>query len=178
MPDDDFLLVVAIQTAEVHPVNAHHRHVMAALGLIVDRHDLLAVVPPLVLGVVVGRFDFQDGRAAVWELHQVVQIGQHPRVFRVLEHTFALVDLQPGLFLKDAGHQRLQQVSHLQGNPVFLVIRRHDTQLIVVEVPSGAEWGDPKYRSGVTTAKPLPAPSQPFIPRESRCIHQHQRLIR
>ena len=56
--DDDFILAVAIETAEIHTVQIDYRHVVAALGLIIDRHNLLAVVLPFVPGVIVRGFDF------------------------------------------------------------------------------------------------------------------------
>ena len=107
MADDDLILVVSIQTAEVNSVQIHDRHIMPSLRFVVHRNDLLAVVPPVFSGVIICRLDLQNGIAAVRKLHKVVQIRQHPRIQRVLEHDLPLKDMQPGFLRKNPRNQIL-----------------------------------------------------------------------
>ena len=107
MPDDDLILIVSIQAAEVDPVQIHDRHIMPTLRFVVHRNDLLAVVPPVFSGVIICRLDLQNGIAAVRKLHKVVQIRQHPRIQRVLEHDLPLKDMQPGFLRKNPRNQIL-----------------------------------------------------------------------
>ena len=52
---------IAVKAAEVDPVNVHDRHVVPPLRFIVDRNDFLAVVPPVILGIIVRGLDLKDG---------------------------------------------------------------------------------------------------------------------
>ena len=113
---------------------------MPPLRFVVDRNDLLAVVPPVILGVIVRGLDLKDGCCTVRQVHHVIQIRQHPGIQRVLEHEWPAVDLIARLMGEDLSNQRLQQSSNLQLNPVFSIIRCDDIQLVIVEIPPGTEW--------------------------------------
>ena len=58
----------------------------------------------------------------------------------MLEHEWPAVDLIARLMGEDLGNQRLQQSSNLQLDPVFVIVCRDDIQLVIVEIPPGAEW--------------------------------------
>ena len=58
--DDRLVFRISVKAAEVDPVNVHDRHVVPPLRFIVDRNDLLAVVPPVILGVIVRGLDLKD----------------------------------------------------------------------------------------------------------------------
>ena len=164
VPDDDLFLVVSIEAAVIDPVQVHHRHVVPSLGLVVHRNNRFSVVLPLVAGVVVGGLALQDGCAAVRHFHKEIQIGQHPGVGRVLEHTLAPVDFQPGLLRKDAGHQILQQSSDLHSDPVPFIVLDRKVPLVVVEVHRCPKRGDPQDSRRVAAAKSLAAVRKPFFP--------------
>ena len=138
--DDRLVFRIAVKAAEVDPVNVHDRHVVPPLRFVVDRNDLLAVVPPVILGVIIRGFDLKDGCCTVRQFHHVIQIRQHPGIQRVLEHEWPAVDLIVRLMGEDLGNQRLQQSSNFQLNPVFGIIRCDDIQLVIVEIPPGTEW--------------------------------------
>lgn len=72
--DDNFVLIVAIQAAIEDFIDVHNGHVMPPLCLVVDRNTFLAVLPPVVFCVVVGRFDFQQRNFSVWQADEVVHI--------------------------------------------------------------------------------------------------------
>ena len=59
--DDCLVFRISVKAAEVDPVNVHDRHVVPPLRFIVDRNDFLAVVPPVILGVIIRGFDLKDG---------------------------------------------------------------------------------------------------------------------
>ena len=94
--NDDFVLVVAVEAAIEDFVDVHNGHVVSPLCFIVDGNTFLAVLPPVVFCVVVGRFDFQNRNFSVWQADKVVHICQHERILRVLEHFLDLENLQPG----------------------------------------------------------------------------------
>lgn len=94
--DDDFVLVVSVKAAIEDFVNVHNGHVVASLRFIVDGNTFLAVLPPVVFRVVVGRLDFQNRNLSVWQTDKVVHICQHERILRVLEHLLDLENFQPG----------------------------------------------------------------------------------
>lgn len=59
--DDCLVFRISVKAAEVDPVNVHDRHVVPPLRFIVDRNDFLAVVPPVILGIIVRGLDLKDG---------------------------------------------------------------------------------------------------------------------
>ena len=59
--DHRLVFRIAVKAAEVDPVNVHDRHVVPPLRFVVDRNDFLAVVPPVILGVIIRGFDLKDG---------------------------------------------------------------------------------------------------------------------
>ena len=120
--DNDFVLIVAIQTAIEDFVNIHNCHVVPPLCLIVNGNTFLAVLPPVVFCVVVGRFDFQNRNFPVWQADKVVYICQHEGILRMLEHLFDLEYFQPGFLGEDLGDQRFQQMPHFQRYPVACII--------------------------------------------------------
>ena len=138
--DHRLVFRISVKAAEVDPVNVHDRHVVPPLRFIVDRNDFLAVVPPVILGVIIRGFDLKDGCCTVRQFHHIIQIRQHPGIQRVLEHEWPAVDLIARLMSEDLGNQRLQQSSNLQLDPVFVIVCRDDIQLVIVEIPPGAEW--------------------------------------
>ena len=138
--DDCLVFRISVKAAEVDPVNVHDRHVVPPLRFVVDRNDFLAVVPPVILGVIVRGLDLKDGCCTIRQFHHIIQIRQHPGIQRVLEHEWPAVDLIARLMGEDLGNQRLQQSSNLQLNPVFGIIRCDDIQLVIVEIPPGTEW--------------------------------------
>ena len=175
--NDRLVLGVSVQAAEIASVNVHHRHVVPSLGLVVAGNDLRAVVPPVSLCVVVGGLDLQDCRRAVGKVHKIVQVSQHPRMLRVLEHGLSLIHLQPGLLLKDSGDQRLQKISHLHADPVGFVVLNGDPQLVVVEVSCRPEGRNAEDGRDIAAADPLLSPFQPLVSGKIVRIHQHTRLI-
>ena len=138
--DDRLVFRISVKAAEVDPVNVHDRHVVPPLRFVVERNDFLAVVPPVILGVIVRGFDLKDGCCTVRQFHHIIQIRQHPGIQRVLEHEWPAVDLIARLMGEDLGNQRLQQSSNLQLDPVFGIVCRDDIQLVIVEIPPGTEW--------------------------------------
>ena len=138
--DDCLVFRISVKAAEVDTVNVHDRHVVPPLRFVVDRNDLLAVVPPVILGVVIRGFDLKDGCCTVRQFHHVIQIRQHPRILGMPEHEWSAVDLIARLMSEDLGNQWLQQSSNLQLDPVFGIIRCDDIQLVIVEIPPGTEW--------------------------------------
>ena len=138
--DNRFVFRISVKAAEVDPVNVHDRHVVPPLRFIVDRNDFLAVVPPVILGVIVRGLDFKDGCRAVRQFHHIIQIRQHPGIQGMLEHEWPAVDLIARLMGEYLGNQRLQQGSNFQLDPVFGIIRCDDIQLVIVEIPPGTEW--------------------------------------
>lgn len=137
MPDDNFIFIVAVQAAVEDLVNIHHGHIVPPLGLIVEGNDLLSVLrPPVILCVVVGRFDLQNSSPAVGKLYEVVNIRQHKRMYRMIKHLLDLIDAIPRFHMEYLCYQILQQMPHLLGYPVALrVVKRHDLQLVIVEIP-------------------------------------------
>ena len=138
--DHRLVFRISVKAAEVDPVNVHDRHVVPPLRFVVDRNDFLAVVPPVILGVIIRGFDLKDGCCTVRQFHHIIQIRQHPRIQRVLEHEWPAVDLIARLMGEDLGNQRLQQSSNLQLDPVFVIVCRDDIQFVIVEIPPSAEW--------------------------------------
>ena len=94
--DDGFVLIVAIETAIEDFVHVHDSHVMASLCFVIDGNIFLAVLPPVVFRVVVGRFYLQQRNFPIWQTYKVVHICQHERILRVLEHLLDLENFQPG----------------------------------------------------------------------------------
>ena len=138
--DDRLVFRISVKAAEVDPVNVHDCHVVPPLRFVVDRDDLLAVVPPVILGIIVCGFDLKDGCCTVRQFHHVIQIRQHPGIQRLLEHEWPSVDLIARLMSEDLGNQWLQQGSNFQLDPVFGIIRCDDIQLVIVEIPPSTEW--------------------------------------
>ena len=175
MPDDDFIFIVAVQAAVEDLVNIHHGHVVPPLGLIVQGNDLLPVLrPPVILCVVIGRFDLQNSRPAVGKLYKVVNIRQHKRMHRMIENLLDLVDAIPRFYVEYLCHQIFQQMPHLLGYPVALrVVKRHDLQLVIVEIPCRSKRGDPQYGGCVAAADPSAPILQPFFLRKALRADQY-----
>ena len=177
MPDDGLVFVVSIQAAEVDPVQIHDRHIMPSLRFIVQRNDLLAVVPPVLSGIIICRLDLQNGIAAVRKLHKVVQIRQHPRIQRVLEHDLPLKDTQPGFLCEDPCDQVFQQMPHLQRDPVLIHVCLYNVQLVIVQIPRCPPGRNAKDRRSVAAADAPPPAGQPFFVAQTACVYQFLRLI-
>ena len=150
---------------------------MPTLRFVVHRDDLLAVVPPVFSGIIICRFDLQNGIAAVRKLRKVIQIRQHPRIQRVLEHDLPLKDMQPGFLRKNPRNQILQQVSHFQRNPVLIHVCLYDAQLVVVKIPRCPPGRNAEDRRSVAAADAPPPVGQPFFVAQTACVHQLLRLI-
>lgn len=75
LTNDGFFLVVAIQAAEEAAIHVHDGHVMAPLGFVVDRNSFFPVQPPVILGIVVRGFDFQNCGRTIRKFHKVVHIS-------------------------------------------------------------------------------------------------------
>ena len=150
---------------------------MPTLRFVVHRNDLLAVVPPVFSGVIICRLDLQNGIAAVRKLHKVVQIRQHPRIQRVLEHDLPLKDMQPGFLRKNPRNQILQQMSHFQCDPVLIHVCLYDAQLVVVKISRCPPGRNAEDRSSVAAADAPPSIGQPFFATQITCIYQLLRLI-
>ena len=162
--DNDFVLIVAIQTAIEDFVDVHDRHVVASLCFVVDGNTFLAVLPPVVFCIVVGRFDFQNRNFSVWQADKVVYICQHEGILRVLEHFLDLENLQPGFLGENPGDQRFQQMPHFQRYPVACIIgSRSNVQLVVVQVAGSAKRRNAEDRGDIAAAYPPPAVCQPFL---------------
>ena len=159
MTDDNFIFIVAVQAAIEDLVNIHHGHIVPPLGLIVEGNDLLSVLrPPVILCVVIGRFDLQNSSPAFGKLYEVVNIRQHKRMHRMIKHLLDLIDAISRFYVEYLRYQIFQQMPHLLGYPVALrVVKRHDFQLVIVEIPCRSKRGDPQYGGRVAAADP-PAP--------------------
>ena len=177
MPDDDLILIVPVQAAEVDPVQIHDRHIMPPLRFIVHRNNLLAVVPPVFSGVIICRLDLQNGIAAVRKLHKVVQIRQHPRIQRVLKHDLPLKDAQPGFLCENPRDQVFQQMSHFQRDPVLIHVCLYDAQLVIVQIPRCPPGRNAEDRRSVAAADATPSVGQPFFATQIARVYQLLRLI-
>ena len=104
LTNDGFFLVVAVQTAEEAAIHIHNGHVMAPLGFVVDRNSFFPVQPPVILGIVVRGFDFQNCGRTIRKFHKVVHIRQHPGILGVLEHLLDLIYLVAGPMLENFRH--------------------------------------------------------------------------
>ena len=169
MTDDNFIFIVAVQAAIVDLVNIHHGHIVPPLSLIVEGNDLLSVLrPPVILCVVIGRFDLKDRSTAFGKLYEVVNIRQHKRMHRMIEHLLDLVDAIPRFYVEYLCHQIFQQMPHFLGYPVALrVVKRHDLQLVIEEIPCRSKRGDPQYGGRVAAADPSAPILQPFFFRKA-----------
>ena len=137
---------------------------MPPLCFVVDGNTFLAVLPPVVFCVVVGRFDFQNRNFSVWQADKVVYICQHEGILRVLEHFLDLENLQPGFLGENPGDQRFQQMPHFQRYPVACIIgSRSNVQLVVVQVAGSAKRRNAEDRGDIAAAYPPPAVCQPFL---------------
>ena len=135
--------------------------------------------PPAIPRVVVRRLDLQDRGASVGQLHEVVKIGEHPRILGVLEHCLAFEHLEPGLFFKDAGDKRLQQVSDFELYPVVLVLDHlGNAELVIVEVSRRSPRRDAEHRRGVAASDAEAPVGEPFVTAQVRGVYQHGWLIR
>ena len=177
MADDDLILVVSIQTAEVNSVQIHDRHIMPSLRFVVHRNDLLAVVPPVFFGIIICRLDLQNGIVAVRKLHKVVQICQHPRIQRVLEHDLPLKDTQAGFLCEDPRDQVFQQMSHFQCDPVLIHVCLYDAQLVVVQISRCPPGRNAEDRRSVAAADATPSVGQPFFVAQIARVYKLLRLI-
>lgn len=172
--DYDFVLVVAVETAIEDFVHVHDGHVVPPLCLVVDRNAFLAVLPPVVFRVVVGRLDFQNRNFSVWQADKVVHICQRERVLWMPEHLFDLENFQPGFLGKYLRDQRFQQMPHFQRYPVACIIdSRSNVQLVIVQVAGGTKRRNAEDRGDITAAYPLPAVCQPFLLGEVFGADQH-----
>ena len=137
MPDDDFIFIVAVQAAVEDLINVHHGHIVPPLSFIVEGNDLLPILgPPVILCIIVGGFYFEDRGSPPGKLYKVVNIRQHKRMHRMIKHLLDLIDAIPRFHMEYLCYQILQQMPHLLGYPVALrVVKRHDLQLVIVEIP-------------------------------------------
>jgi len=172
--DNDFVLIVAVETAIEDFVHVHDGHVVPPLCLVVDRNTFLAVLPPVVFCVVVGRFDFQQRNFSVWQANKVVHICQHKGILRVLEHLLDLENFQPGFLGEYLGNQWFQQMPHFQRYPVACIIdSQSDVQLVIVQIAGGSERRNAEDRGDIAAAYPPPAVCQPFLLGEVFGADQH-----
>ena len=152
----------------------HDSHVMASLCFVIDGNIFLAVLPPVVFRVVVGRFYLQQRNFPIWQTYKVVHICQHERILRVLEHLFDLEYFQPGFLGEYLRDQRFQQMPHFQRYPVACIIgSRSNVQLVIVQVAGGAERRNAEDCGDIAAAYPLPAVCQPFLLGEVFGADQH-----
>ena len=177
MPDDDLILIVSIQAAEVDPVQIHDRHIMPTLRFVIHRNDLLAVVPPVFSGIIICRLDLQNGIAAVRKLRKVVQICQHPRIQWVLKHDLPLKNAQSGFLCENPRDQVFQQMSHFQRDPVLIHVRLYDVQLVVVQISRCPPGRNAEDRRSVAAADATPSVGQPFFVAQIARVYQLLRLI-
>ena len=155
-------------------IHVHDSHVMASLCFVIDGNIFLAVLPPVVFRVVVGRFYLQQRNFPIWQTYKVVHICQHERILRVLEHLFDLEYFQPGFLGEYLRDQRFQQMPHFQRHPVACIIdSRSNVQLIIVQVAGGAERRNAEDCGDIAAAYPLPAVCQPFLLGEVFGADQH-----
>ena len=155
-------------------IHVHDSHVMASLCFVIDGNIFLAVLPPVVFRVVVGRFYLQQRNFSVWQADKVVHICQHERILRVLEHLFDLEYFQPGFLGEYLRDQRFQQMPHFQRHPVACIIdSRSNVQLVIVQVAGGAERRNAEDCGDIAAAYPLPAVCQPFLLGEVFGADQH-----
>ena len=155
-------------------IHVHDSHVMASLCFVIDGNIFLAVLPPVVFRVVVGRFYLQQRNFPIWQTYKVVHICQHERVLRVLEHLFDLEYFQPGFLGEYLRDQRFQQMPHFQRHPVACIIdSRSNVQLVIVQVAGGAERRNAEDCGDIAAAYPLPAVCQPFLLGEVFGADQH-----
>ena len=147
---------------------------MASLCFVIDGNIFLAVLPPVVFRVVVGRFYLQQRNFPIWQTYKVVHICQHERILRVLEHLFDLEYFQPGFLGEYLRDQRFQQMPHFQRHPVACIIdSRSNVQLVIVQVAGGAERRNAEDCGDIAAAYPLPAVCQPFLLGEVFGADQH-----
>ena len=155
-------------------IHVHDSHVMASLCFVIDGNIFLAVLPPVVFCVVVGRFYLQQRNFPIWQTYKVVHICQHERILRVLEHLFDLEYFQPGFLGEYLRDQRFQQMPHFQRHPVACIIdSRSNVQLVIVQVAGGAERRNAEDCGDIAAAYPLPAVCQPFLLGEVFGADQH-----
>ena len=155
-------------------IHVHDSHVMASLCFVIDGNIFLAVLPPVVFRVVVGRFYLQQRNFPIWQTYKVVHICQHERILRVLEHLFDLEYFQPGFLGEYLRDQRFQQMPHFQRHPVACIIdSRSNVQLVIVQVAGGAERRNAEDCGDIAAAYPLPAVCQPFLLVEVFGADQH-----
>ena len=155
-------------------IHVHDSHVMASLCFVIDGNIFLAVLPPVVFRVVVGRFYLQQRNFPIWQTYKVVHICQHERILRVLEHLFDLEYFQPGFLGEYLRDQRFQQMPHFQRHPVACIIdSRSNVQLVIVQVAGGTKRRNAEDRGDITAAYPLPAVRQPFLLGKSFGADQH-----
>ncbi len=155
-------------------IHVHDSHVMASLCFVIDGNIFLAVLPPVVFRVVVGRFYLQQRNFPIWQTYKVVHICQHERILRVLEHLFDLEYFQPGFLGEYLRDQRFQQMPHFQRHPVACIIdSRSNVQLVIVQVAGGAERRNAEDCGDIAAAYPLPAVCQPFLLGEVFGADQH-----
>ena len=174
MADDDFVLIVAVETAIEDFVHVHDGHVMPPLCFVVDGNTFLAVLPPMVFRVVVGRFYLQQRNFPVWQMDEVVHICQHKGILRVLEHLLDLENFQSGFLGEYLRDQWFQQMPHLQRHPVACIIgSRSNVQLVVVQVAGSAKRRNAEDRGDIAAAYPPPAVCQPFLLGEVFSADQH-----
>ena len=152
----------------------HDSHVMASLCFVIDGNIFLAVLPPVVFRVVVGRFYLQQRNFPIWQTYKVVHICQHERILRVLEHLFDLEYFQPGFLGEYLRDQRFQQMPHFQRHPVACIIdSRSNVQLVIVQVAGSTERRNAEDCGDIAAAYPLPAVCQPFLLGEVFGADQH-----
>ena len=155
-------------------IHVHDSHVMASLCFVIDGNIFLAVLPPVVFRVVVGRFYLQQRNFPSWQTYKVVHICQHERILRVLEHLFDLEYFQPGFLGEYLRDQRFQQMPHFQRHPGACIIdSRRNVQLVIVQVAGGAERRNAEDCGDIAAAYPLPAVCQPFLLGEVFGADQH-----
>ena len=155
-------------------IHVHDSHVMASLCFVIDGNIFLAVLPPVVFRVVVGRFYLQQRNFPIWQTYKVVHICQHERILRVLEHLFDLEYFQPGFLGEYLRDQRFQQMPHFQRHPVACIIdSRSNVQLVIVQVAGGAERRNAEDCGDIAAAYPPPAVCQPFLLGEVFGADQH-----
>ena len=136
-------------------IHVHDSHVMASLCFVIDGNIFLAVLPPVVFRVVVGRFYLQQRNFPIWQTYKVVHICQHERILRVLEHLFDLEYFQPGFLGEYLRDQRFQQMPHFQRHPVACIIdSRSNVQLVIVQVAGGAERRNAEDCGDIAAAYP------------------------
>ena len=108
MTDDRFVFTVAVKTAEEHVVYVNNRHIMPTLDLVVDGNGFNTVTPPMVCCVVVCGLDLKYCRFAIWQGDEVIDVSQHKRIQRMIEHLFDLIDVIARPHVEDLGNQILK----------------------------------------------------------------------